>query len=226
MVREEGSVRADFDRIARLMAEEPEHPERYESFVLAQIPVGDARVLEVGCGAGRLARAIAARGASVTAIDASPEMIGLARERSPNDPRIDFIYGDFSVQDLGSEPYDCVVSVATLHHLAAEPALVKMEGLVRPGGVVVIHDLRAPEGLGDWIGSGLAAIPNGDAVWWLRSHLRQRHAVRHAWREHGSHDSYLTMAGVHALFATALPGARIHRHPLWRYTVVWTRAQI
>jgi len=31
-------IQADFDRIARLVAEEPERPKRYERFLLAQVP--------------------------------------------------------------------------------------------------------------------------------------------------------------------------------------------
>lgn len=216
------TIRADFDRLARLLAEEPERPERYESFLLAQIPVRCRRVLEVGCGTGRLARAIADRGTAVTAVDASPEMIRLARNRSSGAASIEFACGDFS--DLPFDPgsYDGVVSVATLHHMSFPEAVARMKRLVAPGGVFVLHDLRSPTGAGDWLASGVAAVLNGDAGWWIRARVGARRAVRAAWREHGARERYLTIAEVRALCATALPGARIHRHPLWRYTVVWT----
>lgn len=217
------TIRADFDRIARLMADEPERAERYERFVLHQIPAGSKRVLEIGCGAGRLARAIAARGVSVTGIDASPEMIRLARERSAGDARLELICGDFLVHPFESTRFDAVVSVATMHHLDWAPALARMTDLVQPGGVLLIHDLRAPENLSDWIRSGLSALGNGDAVWWIGSGLRQKPAVRHAWHDHGSRDHYLTLRQIDQLVATALPNASIHRHPLWRYTIVWTK---
>jgi SAM-dependent methyltransferase len=218
------TIRSDFDRIARLMADEPERAERYESFVLEQVPARSEKVLEVGCGAGRLARLIAGRGASVLGIDASPEMIHLARERSKGPSRLDLVCGDFLSHPFGPVAFDAVVSVATLHHLDAHAALARMKSLLRPGGVLVIHDLRAPAGFWDWVRSGLASIPNGDAVWWVRSGVRQNPAVRHAWHDHGSHDRYLTLRQVDGLVARELPGARIHPHPLWRYTVVWTRA--
>lgn len=217
------TVRADFDRIARLIADEPERPDRYESFVLAQLPVRCRRVLEVGCGEGRLARVLARRGATVTGIDASPEMIRLGRQRSLDDPRIEFICGDVSVHPLKPEGYDGVVSVATLHHLPFEPALTRMKGLLEPGGVLVIHDVRSLSGVGDGLRSGLAAAFNGDAAWWMRRRLRENHALRDAWREHGSGERYPTMSDVRALCAPMLPGATIYRHPLWRYTVVWTK---
>jgi len=219
-------IQADFDRIARLLAEEPERPDRYERFLLAQVPASCQRVLEVGCGAGRLARAIAARGAAVTGIDASPEMIRLARQGSPEDASVEFVCGDFSVQPLGPGLYDCVLSAATLHHMPVAATLARMKGLLRPDGVLVLHDLRSLVGVGDWLRSGLAAVCNGDAAWWIRSRLRERRVVRAAWREHGSGERYLTMMEVRALCETTLPNARIYCHALWRYTVVWTREPV
>ena len=219
-------IRADFDRIARLVANEPERPDRYESFLLTQLPAPCTRVLEIGCGAGRLARAIAGRGATVTAIDASPEMIRLARQRSRDHARIEWVCGDFLVHSMGSEAYDCVVSVATLHHLPAEPTLARIRTLVKPGGSLVIHDVRTIAGMSDWLMSGLAAVFNGDAVWWIRDHLRGHRALRDAWRDHGIGERYLTLAEVRTLCETTLPGARVYWHPLWRYTVVWTMGNV
>lgn len=216
-------VADDFDRIARLVAGEPERPDRYEAFVLAQIPPGRSRVLEVGCGAGRLARAIAARGATVTAIDASHEMIRLARSRTAPDARIDFVLADFLTWGVELESYDCVVSVATLHHLPAEPTLERMKGCLIPGGVLVIHDLRGPSGVGDWARSGVAALVNGDALWWMRARLRESHALRHAWHDHGTRERYPTIDEVREMHRTRLPDARVCWHPLWRYTVAWRK---
>jgi SAM-dependent methyltransferase len=126
---------------------------------------------------------------------------------------------------MDSECYDGVVSVATLHHLPLTPTLERMKSLVRPGGVLLIHDVRAPAGKRDWLRSGLAAGLNGDAVWWLRNRLRAKPALRAAWRDHGADERYLTMEQVRALCETTLPGAKSYRHPLWRYTVVWTRGR-
>lgn len=217
------AIQADFDRIARLVADKPDVPDRYDSFVLAQFPAPCAKVLEVGCGAGRLARAIADRGATVTGIDASPEMIRLARHRTRDDARVEFVCGDFSALPVEAGTYDCVVSVATLHHLPTEPTLARMRRALRSNGVLVIHDVRSPSGPADWLFSGLGALLNGDAVWWIRHRIRQGRALREAWREHGLRERYLTMAEVRALCHTTLPGSNVYWHPLWRYTVVWTK---
>ena len=215
------TVRSDFDRIATLIAREPERPDRYEPFLLAHLPASGACVLEVGCGAGRLARAVAARGAAVTAIDLSPEMIRLARERTPREIVIDYLCGDFSEHPWPLRSYDAVVSVATLHHVPAEPALRRMKSLVKPGGVLVVQDLRAPEGMGDWLVSATAAIGNGDAAWWIGNRLRSNRALEEAWHDHGSRDRYLTASEARALFDRVLPGAQVRVHPLWRYSAVW-----
>jgi hypothetical protein len=47
--------------------------------------------------------------------------------------------------------------------------------------------------------------------------------LRRAWEEHGRTDRYLTLAEVRAACARALPGARVRRHLLWRYLIVWRR---
>ena len=74
----------------------------------------DARVLDVGCGTGRVTEALVAlvpRG-RVLAIDASAQMVALARERLGD--RADVWRQDVLDLDL-DEPVDAVVSTATLH---------------------------------------------------------------------------------------------------------------
>lgn len=216
-------VEADFNGIARLVADMPDRPDRYESFLLAQLPARSGRILEIGCGSGRLARAIAERGGLVTGIDASPEMIRLARSRTRDGARVEFVCGDFSALSMEPETYEAVVSVATLHHLPTVPTLARMKSLLKPGGRLVIHDLRAPSGIADWLGSAWASLFNGDAVWWVGHRLRQGRALRSAWREHGSGERYFGMEEVRGLCETSLRGAKAYWHPLWRYTVVWTK---
>ena len=51
--------------------------------------------------------------------------------------------------------------------------------------------------------------------------LREPAAVRAAWAEHGRSDVYPTLAQVRRACAGLLPGARVRRHLLWRYSLVW-----
>ena len=79
------------------------------------------RVLDAGCGTGALAVLAARRGAEVVAIDLSPTLVDLARERLPADlgaGRIDFRSGDMLDAALGD--FDHVVGMDSLIHY--EPA--------------------------------------------------------------------------------------------------------
>jgi magnesium-protoporphyrin O-methyltransferase len=75
------------------------------------------RVLDAGCGTGALAVEVARRGAQVTAIDLSPTLVELARERQPHllgDGSIDFRVGDLLDPALGQ--FDHVVAMDSLIH--------------------------------------------------------------------------------------------------------------
>jgi SAM-dependent methyltransferase len=73
--------------------------------------VAGQRVLELACGQGRVARELAARGASVVGVDLSREMLAAARQTEAADPRgIRFVEGDVTAADLlAGEAFDGVV---------------------------------------------------------------------------------------------------------------------
>ena len=79
------------------------------------------RILDAGCGTGALAVEAAERGAEVVAIDLSPTLVGLARERAPKHLNIEFRVGDMSDSALGR--FDHVVAMDSLiHYRAADMA--------------------------------------------------------------------------------------------------------
>jgi trans-aconitate 2-methyltransferase len=96
----------------------------------------DARVLDVGCGTGRMAEALlqlVPRG-RVLAIDASAEMVALARERLGD--RADVWTCDVLDLELG-EPVDAIVSNATLHWVPDHDRMWgRLAAALRPGGVL------------------------------------------------------------------------------------------
>jgi magnesium-protoporphyrin O-methyltransferase len=75
------------------------------------------RLLDAGCGTGMLALEAAKRGAEVVAIDLSPKLVGLARERMPAGVDIDFRVGDMLDPALGR--FDHVVAMDSLIHYHA-----------------------------------------------------------------------------------------------------------
>jgi magnesium-protoporphyrin O-methyltransferase len=78
------------------------------------------RLLDAGCGTGALAVEAARRGAEVVAIDLSPTLVALARERLPDDlgeGHITFLSGDMLDPALGM--FDHVVAMDSLIHYDA-----------------------------------------------------------------------------------------------------------
>ncbi|HEX8558241.1 MAG TPA: class I SAM-dependent methyltransferase [Pyrinomonadaceae bacterium] len=218
-------VRADFDRIALLADEGWDHSAQYHDFLLRRVPSPCGEALEVGCGSGAFSRLLAGAARRVVALDLSPNMIRVARERSAAFPNIEFRVTDVLESELPAEGFDCVVTVATLHHLPPAAALLKMKGALKPGGVLLILDLFRPAGPFDAALSALAA-PAGAGLRLLRQgRLRAPREVRRAWAEHGRRDTYLTLAGARELYARLLPGAEVRRRLLWRYSVVWRKGR-
>lgn len=215
-------VRADFDRIA-LITEESGALYTYHKLLLSHLPPQCESALEIGCGTGIFTRRMAATVKKVVGLDLSPEMIRLARERSIKHANIEYLLGDLLELALPEECFDCVVSIATLHHLPTEPALRKMKNLLAPGGRLIIHDLVADDGLLDLCRS-VAAKPISMALRFLKTGrpLPPRE-VRKVWDEHARHDVYLTLSEVKKLCAQFLPEASVQRHLLWRYTIIWQR---
>lgn len=75
------------------------------------------RILDAGCGTGALAVEVARRGGQVLAVDLSPTLIELARERLPSDigeGHIDFEVGDMA--ELATGGFDHVVAMDSLIH--------------------------------------------------------------------------------------------------------------
>jgi magnesium-protoporphyrin O-methyltransferase len=88
------------------------------------------RLLDAGCGTGALAVEAARRGAHVVAIDISPTLIDLARERAPRDlgeGSIDFLVGD--MLDPAHGVFDHAVAMDSLVHYRATDILRVLTGL-------------------------------------------------------------------------------------------------
>ncbi|MFI0897435.1 class I SAM-dependent methyltransferase [Streptomyces sp. NPDC020983] len=104
------------------------------------------RLLDVGTGAGTVAAAAATRGALVTAVDAEPGMIELARKAAPE--------AEFQLAvlpDLPFEPgsFDAVVANFVVNHVGRPAAAVAaMRAAARPGGRVAATIWCSPAGAG------------------------------------------------------------------------------
>jgi magnesium-protoporphyrin O-methyltransferase len=107
------SVRAGRDRMRQAMLD------------LLPVQLAGRRVLDAGCGTGAMAQELAGRGAQVLAIDLSPTLVELARQRTgaagaagaAGVASIDFRSGDMSDAALGE--FDHVVAMDSLIHYEA-----------------------------------------------------------------------------------------------------------
>ena len=86
---------------------------RVAADILAAIPVENKRFLDVGCGNGWAAAHAFERGASVSAIDGSPEMVRLARARLPE---ADIRVGDFADLPWPPGQFDILWSMEALYY--------------------------------------------------------------------------------------------------------------
>lgn len=108
--------------------------DRMRNTLLSWLP-GDlrgSRVLDAGCGTGALAVEAAHRGAEVLAIDLSPSLIDLARDRRPllcNGGSIDFRAGDMLAPELGV--FDYVVGMDSVIHYEISDAVTVLASLAQ-----------------------------------------------------------------------------------------------
>ncbi|MFO0874315.1 MAG: class I SAM-dependent methyltransferase [Phycisphaerales bacterium] len=91
------------------------------------------RALEIGCGGGMFTGMFAATGASIVAVDISPELIEIAKRRNLPQDRVRFATTRFEEMDP-ADPFDAVVGSSVLHHLEVERSLQLMYALLKPGG--------------------------------------------------------------------------------------------
>jgi SAM-dependent methyltransferase len=108
-----------------------------ELLAFVGIAPGD-NVLDLGCGTGALALALAARAEphSILGVDIAERYIDHARRRS-SDPRLRFAVGDAVSLDFAEGGFDRVLSLLALNFVPAPArALAEMRRVTRPGGVV------------------------------------------------------------------------------------------
>lgn len=85
------------------------------------------RLLDAGCGTGALAVEAARRGATVVAIDVSPQLVDVARDRAPAGVSVDWRVGDMLSAGLGH--FDHIVAMDSLIHYEAPDLIAAVAAL-------------------------------------------------------------------------------------------------
>ncbi len=198
------------------------HNDHYHPLLLDQLPPGPGVALDVGCGAGRFARRLAATGMHVEAIDRSGPVLELARAAgSPGPGTISYRQADVATEALPDQAYDFISCLASLHHLPFDTVTRLRESLV-PGGVLAVLGLGRPSSPADWA-LAVAAVPvnavarlvvfAGERLNGGSDHLPQAPIV----------DSAPPLGQIRRDAARLLPGSKMRRLLFFRYLLVYRK---
>ena len=109
-----------------------------------------ARALDVCCGTGDIAAALARRGAATTGLDFSPQMLAVAAERLKKIPNAEyqspqFLQGDAQQLPFPDNAFDIVTVGYGLRNLTSwERGLDEMHRVARPGARLIVLDFGKP----------------------------------------------------------------------------------
>jgi SAM-dependent methyltransferase len=103
------------------------------------------RLLDAGCGSGETAAIALARGAEVSGLDCSEEMLEVARKTAP---RATLVCGDLEALPYPDDSFNAIIACNTIH-FAADPqqALRELGRVARPGARIAITSMGAREDL-------------------------------------------------------------------------------
>jgi ubiquinone/menaquinone biosynthesis methyltransferase len=144
---------------------------RWKAQLLAELSpyVGaETRALDLACGTGDLACALAARGAHVVGIDASARMIDAAKQRVHGASSPEFVIGDMTALDVADASIDLVTAGYALRNVPDyRLALREIARVLRPSGRFLSLDFYRPENT-LWRRAFLAYLSAaGNTVGWL-----------------------------------------------------------
>ncbi len=109
----------------------------------------DMTALEIGCGTGLVAAALADKLASITAVDTSEGMLNVLRQKAatPELANIIPVFADLTKDKAVTGPFDLIYSVMAFHHIKdIRPLLDYCHELLNPGGRLLVIDLDAEDG--------------------------------------------------------------------------------
>jgi 2-polyprenyl-3-methyl-5-hydroxy-6-metoxy-1,4-benzoquinol methylase len=192
-------------------AQRRNHTIDYFRELLPLIPSSARTALDVGCGEGFGARALAARGLAVTAID--PDEPSLELAKAQDSTGITYLDADVMTADLPGA-FDVITILAVLHHLDLAPALERLKNLLAPGGTLLVVGLAASD------------LPR-DAAWELAAvTTNQLGRLTHREWEQPSPTVWpppTSYAQVREAAGDILPGSVFRRRVKWRYTLTWVK---
>lgn len=221
--RKQEKLIADFDRIAKLPEENWNANKHFYPYLLRYIPESNQRILDMGCGTGDFCLEIINKSPEVTGLDISSAMISVAKHKCSIKGNVNFLLGDYLQIEFPPEHFDCIISVAAVHHLNMPEFLIKAGKELKPNGRLIVLDLYKEESILDYALSFLSfALSKLFNLFYNQSLIRTKE-YNQLWKEHGQEDTYLSFTRISNHCNRYLPGAYICRHLFWRYSLIWIK---
>jgi len=109
----------------------------WRDWIISALPLVQGNILELGCGTGNLQSALADRPTTVgvVGLDASRQMLGLARRKAP---AAHLIRGDARALPFPSTHFDCVVATFPSEYIMDPATLAEIRRVLRPSGQLII----------------------------------------------------------------------------------------
>lgn len=209
----------NFNKIAKFSKNDWNHNNNYYPLIIDNLPVNRDSALDVGCGAGALARCMAPHFNNLTGIDFSDGMILNAIKDSQDFPNVDFIVKDFMEVEDGSYQVDCIVSAACFHHLPLEKSLAKMKSFLKKSGRIIILDLYKESSIGDYMTGFCASLLNPFYMM-KNKNIKMDKEYYRAWKEHDRFEQYKTLKEISAICKKLFINVSLKRLLFWRYILI------
>lgn len=188
------------------------HNTHYHRVLIQRVPEGASRALDVGCGDGQFARLLASRVPEVVAIDVDSYQVERARSAAGGE-RVRWQCADLLTLDqVGS--FDVITALAVVHHMPFDQAVDHMRRLLADRGRLLLLGVwPARATVTDVIVSGIAVVAN--SVLQVLFGKTQMESPTRA--------PAMSLREVRRRAQELLPGVRVRRRLLWRYTLEWTK---